>query len=135
MQDHRNASLRKWLVEEYFFGEQALGSPNVDGVILDDGWGATGPTEENGASVADMGLSAADVAHIATSWSISLNALNVEVEKRGKYVVPTYAGDSMSTRSHNHTQCAQRMRQLGCSPGSAATGPMVFTVRFTKAPI
>ena len=40
----------------------------------------------------------------------------------------------MSTRSHNHTQCAHRMRQLGCAPGSAQPGPMVFTVRFTKAP-
>ena len=29
-----------------------------------------------------------------------------EVSRRGKYeyVVPGYAGDSMSTRSHNHTQ-------------------------------
>ena len=81
-----------------------------------------------------MGLSAADVAQIGGNWSLSLKQLQAEVARRGKYVIPGYAGDSMSTRSHNHTQCAQRMRQLGCAPGAPETGPMVFTVRFNKTP-
>jgi hypothetical protein len=72
--------------------------------------------------------------HIGSNWSVSLQHLQAEVAKRGKYIIPTYAGDSMSTRSHNHTQCAQRMRQLGCTPGAPATGPMVFTVRFNHTP-
>jgi hypothetical protein len=132
------------------------------GLILDDDWSGTGPTEENNFAVVsqwpslslrfvvfslpfpclklgrwmqeDMGLSAQDVAEIGGNWSRSLQRLNDDVQKRGKYVIPGYAGDSMSTRSHNHTQCAQRMRQLGCAKAAPETGPMVFTVRFTKTP-
>eukprot|EP00666_Eupelagonemidae_sp_cell4sb_P015195 gene15195-18755_t len=37
--DHRNESLREWLVNEFILGkETGLGNPNVDGFFLDDGW-------------------------------------------------------------------------------------------------
>ena len=131
--DHRNRSLREWMVHEYFGGSDCLGSDAIDGLILDDFWYSTGPTEENSAAVSDMGLSSDDVADIQGNWSQLLQDLSAEVSARGKYIMPTYAGDSMSTRSHNHTQCAQRMRQLGCAPGTPETGPMLFTVRATRA--
>ena len=102
--DHRNASLRDWLIDDYFFGPNCLGDDNIDGLILDDDWFGSGPTEENSHAVADMGLSATDVAEIGGNWSLTLQRLQQEVLRRGKYVVPGYAGDSMSTRSHNHTQ-------------------------------
>jgi hypothetical protein len=105
--DHRNSSLREWLVKDYFGGPAALGNPNISGLILDDDWLPSGPTEENGYSLVDMGLSPSDVAHIRGNWSSSLQALNAEVARRGKYVIPSYAGDSMSTRNHNHSLCAQ----------------------------
>jgi len=119
--DHRNASLRDWLIDDYFFGPNCLGDDNIDGLILDDDWFATGPTEENSHAVADMGLSATDVAEIGGNWSLTLQRLQQEVARRGKYVVPGYAGDSMSTRSHNHTQV--RSKPCPCTtvlPPSAA---------------
>jgi hypothetical protein len=130
--DHRNSSLRQWLVEDYFGGPDCLGNPNIDGLILDDDWTSTGPTEENSFAAADMGLSARDLAEIGGNWSLSLQQLNDRLATHQQYVIPGYAGDSMSTRSHNHTQCAERMRQLGCAPHAPQTGPMVFTVRFNK---
>ena len=131
--DHRNASLRSWLAKEYFGGPDCLGSPAVDGIILDDNWSASGPSEEDIHSVADMGLSTKDVGDITAGLQQSLTALAAEAAKHGSYVVPSYAGDSMSTRSANHTQCAERMRQ-GCSPGAPPFGPFVFTVRGNAVP-
>ena len=70
--DHRNASLRDWLIDDYFFGPKCLGDDNIDGLILDDDWFGTGPTEEYSHAVADMGLSATDVAEIGGNWSLTL---------------------------------------------------------------
>ena len=77
--DHRNATLRRWLVDDYFGGPSCLGSKHVDGLILDDDWTAAGPTEENQYSAVDMGLSPAEVAEIGGNWSISLKQLQAEV--------------------------------------------------------
>ena len=70
--DHRNASLTKWLIEDYIGGPSGTGSPHVDGVFIDDFWCAgpnchdptEGPTEMNPNSRADMGLSESDMVAI-----------------------------------------------------------------------
>lgn len=36
--DHRNASLRDWLISEYIAGPTGMGNPNVDGLYIDDDW-------------------------------------------------------------------------------------------------
>ena len=36
--DHRNQSLRSWLVDEFVGGANGLGNPSVDGFFFDDGW-------------------------------------------------------------------------------------------------
>ena len=36
--DHRNQSLRNWLVDEFVGGANGLGNPSVDGFFFDDGW-------------------------------------------------------------------------------------------------
>ena len=33
---HRNASLRKWLVEEHMLGDMGMGHPAVDGIFPDE---------------------------------------------------------------------------------------------------
>jgi hypothetical protein len=33
---HRNASLRKWLVEEHMLGQKGMAHPAVDGYLIDD---------------------------------------------------------------------------------------------------
>ena len=62
----------------YIGGEAGLGSPYIDGVFLDDGWGA-GPSEVESHSVADMGLSKEQVAHIAGNWSQTCAAVSAKL--------------------------------------------------------
>ena len=81
--DHRNQSLRTWLIREFILGKKTgLGNSNVDGFYLDDGWSNTpakippwappsyaqcsmspvgGATEEDFYCTADMGLTQRDV--------------------------------------------------------------------------
>ena len=91
--DHRNASLRSWLVDEFVLGaESGLGNPAIDGFYFDDSWHAApgtppkapwggcsrspvgGATEEDGYCAIDMGLGAADVAAITAGWSATADA-------------------------------------------------------------
>ena len=36
LHSHRNASLRKWLVEEHMLGEMGMGHPAVDGTLSEN---------------------------------------------------------------------------------------------------
>jgi hypothetical protein len=70
--------LRDYLVNEYVGGASGLGSPDINGVFLDDGWGK-GPSEIEGHSVADMGLSTAQVAAIRGNWSMTCKAVSAKL--------------------------------------------------------
>ena len=82
MFDHRNQSLREWLVNDFVLGnESGLGNQYIDGFYCDDRW-KTAPTsgggfdkqcdtspvggasEENAYCSVDMGLTKEDVADI-----------------------------------------------------------------------
>ena len=44
--DHRNASIRQWLIDTVFLGnETGGGNPAVQGFYVDDGWSPSGPSE------------------------------------------------------------------------------------------
>ena len=92
--DHRNSSLRQWLVEDYFGGPDCLGDPNIDGLILDDDWTSKGPTEENSFAAADMGLSARDLAEIGVLKTLILGG-------GAGYNAPSGASSSSSLRVQN----------------------------------
>jgi hypothetical protein len=49
-----------------------LGSPNIDGLFLDDGWGSGGPSEVESHSVADMGLSPSQLRDIRGNWTAKM---------------------------------------------------------------
>ena len=40
--DHRNASLRKWLVQEHVLGAFGMENENVQGMYFDDWWAESG---------------------------------------------------------------------------------------------
>ena len=40
--DHRNASLRTWLVEEHVMGRLGMGNTNITGFYFDDEWSRSG---------------------------------------------------------------------------------------------
>eukprot|EP01045_Picozoa_sp_COSAG04_P008683 COSAG04_NODE_486_length_13532_cov_5.975359_10_plen_218_part_00 len=97
--NHANGTmLRDFLVNTYVGGAGGLANPNIDGVFLDDGWGkrprylcilpkmsanslraGSGPSEVESHSVADMGLSPAQVADIRSNWSETCRAVSAKL--------------------------------------------------------
>jgi hypothetical protein len=56
-----------------------LGSPNIDGLFLDDGWGSSGPSEVESHSVADMGLSPSQLRDIRGNWSETCRGVSAKL--------------------------------------------------------
>ena len=83
-------------------GPTALGHPDVDGLILDDFWGA-GPAEIDGHSIEDMGLSAAEATAVRAGAVGALSKLLAYIEAQNKSLPGgrpmAYGGDMMSTQS------------------------------------
>eukprot|EP00937_MAST-01D_sp_MAST-1D-sp2_P007094 g7094.t1 len=149
--DHRNASLRKWLVDEFVLGAAALGSPDIDGFYFDDSWHTAplqppskpwvsceqspvgGATEEHPFCSQDMGLSAQDVRDITGNWTVTAAAAQRAVLDHGGFTwgastlfvgtgARVAAADSSGLGKVWRDTCAQDLRAR-CAPGSAwATG-------------
>ena len=81
--NHANATLRRWLIDDFVMGATGVGDPSVHGVYLDDQFtnfsnpvdapdcGASpvgGPTEVNAGCAADIGFSQAQTTAIADGW-------------------------------------------------------------------
>jgi len=91
--DHRNASMREWLVNEHILGDTALGNPNISAIYLDDNWqnfsgGETknpfgGPSEENSSCINDMGFTQQDVNEQTDGWKLTMLAVQQAVIKAG----------------------------------------------------
>ena len=73
--DHRNASLRKWLLEEYIGGPEGIGAEAISGIFIDDRWTIRGPSEIDGHCVSDVGLSASDVQAMIAAWALNMAAV------------------------------------------------------------
>ena len=104
--DHRNQSLRDWLLNEFVLGDAALGSPDVDGFYFDDSWKTApsplpptpakpwvscdrspvgGASEEHPYCALDMGLNAQDVSNIAGNWTLTAAMAEQAVLKHGGF--------------------------------------------------
>lgn len=117
--DHRNESLREYLLDVYIGGPDAMGNENVSGLFIDDFWSnypfilpwssndcSTG--ENGGASemythcVDDMGLSADDIEEIAQNWLKTTNMAFEKIVDMGGYawqMLQSPDGDSLSPSS------------------------------------
>ena len=88
--DHRNTSLRKYLIDEFMLGPTGLGSPAVKGFFIDDFWCSDllckqlgcscgdprqGPSEIVNTSQADMGLNDADIKDLTLGWCAAARML------------------------------------------------------------
>jgi hypothetical protein len=79
-------TLVSWFTEEHFFGPTGLGNADISGLNVDDYWSAAnGPSEMDGHAVADMGLSAADVADMTAAYTWVFAQAMAAVEARGKW--------------------------------------------------
>ena len=66
--DHRNESLREWLINEYVGGSTGVDNTAIHGLFMDNGWPADKPAEVQADAVIDMGLTPSDVAAISRGW-------------------------------------------------------------------
>lgn len=83
--DHRNASLRTWLVD-FAAGATSIDDPSIDGVFLDDDWdSSSGPAESGKNALADMGLSPQDVVDISAGWVLSTKGVQQAVLDKGGF--------------------------------------------------
>ena len=100
--DHRNDSARAFIVDTFIGGPDAMGSPHIDGIFLDDFWSnfpytlpwskgdcATsptgGPSETLGGCIELMGLKAEDVEEMAEAWEKTLLAVLHKIVDMGGY--------------------------------------------------
>ncbi len=98
--DHRNASLREWLVDTYLAGPTGVGRASISGLYMDDAWtnysspvdapdcGSSpvgGPTEEDANCTVDMGLSQADTTAINDGYHLTMLAAQRAVIAAGGF--------------------------------------------------
>ena len=138
--DHRNASLRAWLVDEFVAGKQGIQNAAVDGFYLDDGWHVGqdkyapwmpkagfcdtcapgsdpakcpgGPTEEEVHCVIDMGLSAEDVKDITAGWKLTMAGAQAAIVKGGGFNWQLFHGATGPTKGMEASKCASLVRSL-----------------------
>jgi hypothetical protein len=136
--DHRNESLREWLIHTHILGPMGLGNANVSGFYLDDLWQNTsqavqpwqpqpmgfcdhspfgGPTEEDSNCVSDMGLTQEDTTAIFNGWQETVAQVTAAiVENNGFWWQGFY---SSSAPPNDAAQCTAWFTEA-CS----ATSPM-----------
>lgn len=131
--DHRNASLRQFLVEEFILGANGLANANVSGFYLDDGWANTsqpvlpwmpqpmgfcdhspigGATEEDYNCARDMGLKQADTTAITDAWRLTLAAVQEAIISHGAFSW-AYFRQLTIPGPGNASACASWFRETG----------------------
>lgn len=109
--NHANGTMfREWLVNEYFLGPTAAGSPLISGLFIDDYWCAAsdgpcplragnrlvGPAETERHVLDDLGMSAAEVDVQARAWRT-----NMDVVFSALLAHNTTSWDQMYSNSYN----------------------------------
>ena len=138
--NHANGSmLRDFLVNQYVGGASGLGSPDINGLFLDDGWGS-GPSEVESHSVADMGLSAAQVADIRSNWSATCRAVSAKLAKMkgwswqmSKNPYPGSFGNA-NPDGMSPAVCTKFLRSACAKGSSMTTAVNIFTFTRNKVP-
>ena len=129
--DHRNASLRACLLNEYIVSPTSVGSPVIDGLFIDDFWcsdilngsGACtdpvqGPTEINKHNQQDMGLTDADVLNITTAWLDNMREARETILRAGGFtwsLMPGQANANAMPDIIEPNNCASSVRHA-CTP-------------------
>lgn len=131
--DHRNASLRQFLVDSYVMGPTGLGNKNISGIYMDDGWFnvsepvapwmpqplgfcSSGPiggaTEEDYHCVEDMGFKQADTTALTDAWRTTMAGVKEAVVGAGGWGWQWFNSQFTPSKA----SCASTMRSL-CSAG------------------
>lgn len=127
--NHRNESLRSFLVGEYFFGPTGAGSPDVLGFYVDDGWSSQGPSEMDADAVAKMGMSKDDVQAMIAAWSANQQAWRDALVAAGRFEWFLFYGGQQTAPGWNQTDPAQTClayHRANCGPNSPSQKGTLF---------
>ena len=100
-----------WWLLEHMGGGLGLDHPDVDGLILDDYWTSSGPSEIDSNMLLDMGMSSQEAAAMTANWQAALDRLYDLAAGRGKFISDMgYSGDYLSAASS--AQCTARLSSM-----------------------
>jgi hypothetical protein len=134
--DHRNESLRDFIINEVFLGETGMADPSITGFFVDDFWCSNliceesnntiagcpcsdpvqGPTEMDKNFQADTGLSDEDIRDITIAWNDTMGLVQEALLKNGGYTWSLIANQEnanaspMMISNSNSSQCSATMR-------------------------
>jgi len=114
--DHRNSSLREWLINDVLVSHNGVLNPAIDGFFFDDNWSTAGPDEEDPNCIEMIGLSKQDIVDNMNAWSATLNAIFPVLIKNNAYIWQLIT-DTMGRNNFTRNQCAQWLGQ-NCGPNS-----------------
>jgi hypothetical protein len=136
--DHRNASLRAWLVAQVG-SPTALGDHAIDGLFIDDFWCSNllceedpgvagcpcgdpvqGPTEVDRNAQADMGLGDEDIRELTLEWNKTMAEVQAAIVRQGGYTWSLMLGQenaNASPRRVSQGSCTAQLRNA-CTPRS-----------------
>lgn len=115
-----NPDMIDWWLLEHMGGDLGLDHPDVDGLILDDYWSASGPSEIDSNVLQDMGWADGDAAAMTAAWQSAMGRLYTMAAQRGKFLSDMgYSGDSLSGASSS--QCTSRLSSM-CSADTPSFG-------------
>ena len=148
--DHRNLSLRRWLIDDYIMGPTALGHGRIDGLFLDDEWQDSpqpnpswgppegfctsdlhgGPSETYPNCTLDMGLSQEDVSAITAGWKETLAQVQEAALAAGHWIwqLLTVVGAPPPDRAG----CVAYFREACTANSTAQTSPILFSFSGAK---
>jgi len=127
--NHRNESLRDFLLGEYFFGKMGAGNPLVDGFYVDDGWSSAGPSEMDSNAVEKMGMSKDDVTAMIAAWLANQQAWRDKLVANQKFEWFLFYGGQQTAPGQNQTcgQCTcQTYLEAQCGPLSGTQNGTLF---------
>jgi len=146
--DHRNASVKDWIIQNLILSDTGLGSPSVDGMFIDDYWCSNeicamnpdvagcpcgdpvqGPTEVDRYNQEDMGLTDQDVMDLTIAWNETMGAVQKAILLHGGYTWSLMLGQQNANappQQLSKETCAQQLREA-CS---ADSGWQLYTTLF-----
>ena len=85
--NHRNQTLRRWLVEVHATGPHSVEHPDIFGLYIDDQWrgSPTLPTEISNQSIEDVGLTPEQRAEMKGNWTLTMRETHAALLRKGGF--------------------------------------------------
>jgi hypothetical protein len=147
--DHRNETLRQWLIDKVILGPTAVGHPAIDGLFLDDYWcsdllckqalSATpecpcdnprqGPSEIDLYAQLDMGLTDEDIFVLTKEWRKTMYMIQVALLENKTYTWSLMLGQENANAQPlllTATECTSTLREACTQFSTWQTSTMLF---------